>query len=290
MKKVVLQFFALSTFVLPALCAQGITVRAARSPSRATDREAAAARSTPRGSAPMSLVQRSDLVFPHVAAGGGWETVMVLVNIGTNEIDFNQYFYNDTGNPMQVKFHTIPEDQIVETTAIEGHLPPGSSVKVTLFEDTPSAQVGWAQLEYDSVLNRIGGYACFRLASGGVVNEGMVPLSAYDDTSFMMPFDNSDGVSTGIAFANPATGVSNQVQIVALDENGDEITRDSVSIPPNGHLSYVLTGRLPALAGQRGTLAVTSNITRLSAAGIRMNVSGGLTFTSIPIMRWIPGT
>ena len=214
---------------------------------------------------------------------------MVLVNIGTNDVDFHQYFYDDSGNPMQVKFYTIPDDQLAESAIIEGHLPHGSSVSVVLFEDAQATQ-GWSQLEYESALNRIGGYACFRLRTGGIINEGMVPLSANDDTSFMMPFENSQGISTGIAFANPATGVVNQVQVVALDENGDEITRDNVSVPPSGHLSYVLTDRMPGLAGKRGTLSVTSNTTRLSALGIRMNVTGGLTFTSIPIMRWVPGT
>lgn len=290
MKSIVLSVLALSTLVTPALCAQGATVRAASVPHQPAGRTAQPVSSAQAAWVPMSVVQHTDLVFPHVVAGGGWETMMVLVNIGTNDIDFTQYFYDDTGNPMQVKFRTIPDDQLVETSVIDGYLPPGSSVKVTLLGDTPSPQGGWAQLEYDSSVNRIGGYACFRLTAGSVVNEGMVPLSAYDDTAFMMHFDNSQGLATGIAFANPATGVSNQVQVIALDENGAEITRDTVWIPPSGHLSYVMSDRMPALAGQRGTLAITSNTTRLSAVGIRMNVSGGLTFTSIPIMRWTPGS
>ena len=232
-----------------------------------------------------ALVSTADLVFPHLATGGGWETVIVLVNMSATPVDYTASFYDETGAPMDVTFREFPSGHITTTSAIDGHLGPDGSFNFALFDATPNVQVGWMLLDYDTSSHRIGGYAAFRYRAGGVINEGLVPLSGYNETRFYMPFDNIEGFATGIALTNPSQN-SNIVTIEALDLDGNEISSDQVTLPPAGHYSFVLADRFPELEGRTGTLFVSTNQTMLSAVGIRMNVAGGRTFTSIPIMNW----
>lgn len=233
-----------------------------------------------------SFVSSTAQVFPHIATGGGWETVVVIVNMSaTTPVDFTASFYNEAGAPMAVTFREFPSGTITTTSAIDGHLGIEGSFNFSLFDATPGTQVGWVMLDYDTSSHRIGGYSAFRYRAGGVINEGLVPISGYDDTRFYMSFDNIEGFATGIALANPSTS-ANGVTIVALDLDGHEIMRGHVTLPAGGHHSFVLADSFPALAGRTGTLYVYSNQTMLSAVGIRMNVAGGYTFTSIPVMNW----
>src|SRR5713101_537014 len=232
-----------------------------------------------------SFVSSATRVFPHIATGGGWETVMVIVNMSAAPVDFTASFYDDSGDPMEVTFREFPSGRITTTTAINGHLGIDGSFNFLLFDATLNTQVGWMLLDYDTTSHRIGGYAAFRYRAGGVINEGLVPVSGYDDTRFFMSFDNIEGFATGIALTNPSAN-SNIVTIEALDLDGNLISTDRLTIVPGGHYSFVLADRFPELDGRTGTLFVSTNQTMLSAVGIRMNIAGGRTFTSIPIMNW----
>jgi hypothetical protein len=232
-----------------------------------------------------SFVSSATRVFPHLATGGGWETVIVIVNMSASPVDFVASFYDELGAPMEVTFSEFPSGNITTTSAIDGHLGTDGSFNFSLFDATPNTQVGWMLLDYDTTTHRIGGYAAFRYRAGGVINEGLVPMSGNDDTRFFMSFDNIEGFATGIALTNPAP-VPNFVTIVALDLDGNEIVRGHVSLPAGGHYSFVLADSFPALDGRTGTLFVSGNQNMLSAVGIRMNVAGGRTFTSIPVMNW----
>jgi hypothetical protein len=232
-----------------------------------------------------SFVSTTTRVFPHLATGGGWETVVVIVNMSATPVDFTASFYDEVGGPMQVTFSEFPSGRITTASAINGHLGTDGSFNFSLFDATPTTQVGWMLLDYDTTLHRIGGYSAFRYRAGGVINEGLVPLSGYDDTRFFMSFDNIEGFATGIALTNPAPN-PNLVTIVAMDLDGNEIVSGQLTVPAGGHFSFVLADSFPEVAGRTGTLFVSSNQTMLSAVGIRMNVAGGSTFTSIPIMNW----
>ncbi|PYT29246.1 MAG: hypothetical protein DMG58_16665 [Acidobacteria bacterium] len=232
-----------------------------------------------------SFVSSTAQVFPHIATGGGWETVVVIVNMSVTPVDFTASFYDEAGAPMQVTFSEFPSGHITTTSAIDGHLGSEGSFNFSLFDATSNTQVGWVMLDYDTSSHRIGGYSAFRYRAGGVINEGLVPISGYDDTRFYMSFDNIEGFATGIALTNPSTS-ANVVTIAALDLDGNEITGGHLTLPAGGHHSFVLADSFPALAGRTGTLYVSSNQAMLSAVGIRMNVAGGYTFTSIPVMNW----
>ncbi|MCU1336338.1 MAG: hypothetical protein JWO19_1919 [Bryobacterales bacterium] len=231
-----------------------------------------------------AFVGTTDQVFPHIAMGNSWETVIVILNMSNSVMNFTMRFYAEDGSPMAVTFKDYPQSNITTTTAAAGQLPPGTSFNFALFSVTPDLRVGWATLQYDSSLGRLGGYAIFRQSvPGRPTFESLVPLSAFDDYKFYLPFDNIQGFITAIALVNPASNVSSRITITATDLNGNFIDRIFINLPPNGHLAFALTDRMPALSNRLGTLYVESDSNRLSAMGIRFN---GAAFSSIPIMNW----
>src|SRR5215472_15403764 len=47
-----------------------------------------------------ALVDPNDRVFPDIAAGGGWETIITFVNMSSSSSHFTLTFYDDDGNPL----------------------------------------------------------------------------------------------------------------------------------------------------------------------------------------------
>jgi hypothetical protein len=235
-----------------------------------------------------AFVGSSDLVFPHIAAGGGWETVIVIVNMSVRTMEYRTYFYDDAGKPMRVTFKNYPEGRTETDSGIISRLPLGASFNFSLFDTGGPTQVGWAVLDYDTTVGRLGGYAIFRqrIAGRTAIPEALVPLSAADDTAFFMPFDNIQGFDTAMAIVNPAANLDNQINFTFLGLNSSIIGRAELTLPPGGHIAFTLRDKFPLLplSHQLGTVIVESSLNRLSAIGIRFNDTG--TFASIPIMNW----
>jgi hypothetical protein len=105
----------------------------------------------------VSFVSTTTRIFPHLATGGGWETVVVIVNMSAAPVDFTASFYDEVGGPMQVTFSEFPSGRITTTSALIGHLGTDGSFNFSLFDATPNTQVGWMLLDYDTNLHRIGG-------------------------------------------------------------------------------------------------------------------------------------
>lgn len=96
-----------------------------------------------------AFVGTTDKIFPHLAIGGGWETVMVIVNMSGKPIDFTQRFFDQTGAPMTVTFKSIPEGKITTTSAIAYHSATNGSFNSLMSGDPNVLQTGWSRLEYD---------------------------------------------------------------------------------------------------------------------------------------------
>lgn len=233
------------------------------------------------------MVGPTHSIFPQIAAGDSWETVFVIVNMSLRQTEFTQRFYGSDGRPMRMKFITYPGYQIVEDSGVFGRLNPGASFNFAVFRDVGPVQVGWASLDYDTRSSRLGAYAVFRQKiPGRPTFEALVPLSAYDDTIFFMPFDNLEGFDTGMALVNPASNIPNTVTLTFQSLRADILFQDRITLPPSGHTAFSIPSKYPSLQGKAGTVLVESNTTRLSAMGLRFNVGGGGAFSSIPIMNW----
>lgn len=235
---------------------------------------------------PQSLVFSSDTILPHLAAGGGWETTIVFVNMSDKEVQYTQSFYDPAGKPWNVTTKALPAGTPTKTSVASGRIGVGGSVHLLLSEPTGPLQTGWSTLNYDSASTRLGGYAVFRQRVQGRPDfEALVPLSSYDDSIFYMPFDNQDGATTAMAILNPATNIATNLEILLVDTGGKTLGSYSMSLAAAAQDSFVLADRFPAARGRLGTVIIEGSTNRLSALGFRFN-SGGA-FSTIPILNWL---
>lgn len=248
------------------------------------DRNGQALRST--GDLRQAYVGPADTVFPHFATGAGWETILVLVNLSSTKVTFTQNFYDPTGKSLQVTFKSVPEGVLTTTSAAQGTLNPGGSFNILLFDQGGGLKTGWSSIAYDSSNSRIGGYAIFRQRVQGSPDfEALVPLSAYDDSVFVMPYDNLEGFVTSMAILNPGANLTSTVKVTIRDSTGATIATDSISLSPGQQQAFVIPDRLPATKNRVGTILFEGSTTRLSGLGFRFNP--GHAFATIPILNWL---
>lgn len=234
-----------------------------------------------------ALIGPAAQIFPHIAIGESWETMITIVNLTEQTADFTQNFFNSDGTAMRVTLRTYPQGLLIEDTGVAGRLPAGTSFSYTLIDDGRSLRTGWANLVPASTQVRLGAYAVFRqTVPNRAVFEALVPLSDYDDSIFAMPYDNLQGFETGMALANPASNLPTTVQLRFMDLNNQLILQDTFILPPRAHIAFAMSGRYPALAGRVGVVWVRGSTDRLSAVGLRFNLGGGGAFSTIPTMNW----
>src|SRR6202022_2742492 len=239
-----------------------------------------------KGSA--ASVRPTDMVFPHMAIGGGWETILVIVNMSAQTVTFDQFFYDVFGRSLPVTFRTVPDNRLLTTSAAHGVLQPGGSFNILLFDSGQPLTVGWSLLSYDSTTNRLGGYSIFRLLarSGRSTDfEALVPLSSTDDYKFFMPFDNLQGFITSMALVNPGS-TDTLVTFRILDSSGALLGTYTRRLFAGNQTAFVLRDEFPETRNTTGVIYVEGSTGSLSALGFRFNA--GLAFATIPIMNW-PG-
>jgi hypothetical protein len=73
------------------------------------------------------------------------------------------------------------------------------------------------------------------------------------------------------------------VTLIARDDRGVEILRDSIALSANGHTSFSIPDKYPGLSGLLGQIELQSpNVAGISALGLRFSPT--LSFTSIPVV------
>jgi len=233
-----------------------------------------------------ALVMSFDRVFPHMATGSGWETLLVIVNMGTRSVSFDQYFFDQAGRPMRITSRTVPGNEVFTTSVATGTLQPGQSLNVLLHDRGQPLQVGWSLLSYDSTSDRLGGFSIFRsIVPGRSDFEALVPLSAVDDHKFFMPFDNIEGFVTSMALLNSGT-VATDARLTFRSTTGVFITTATIRLDPGTQTAFSIPERFAETRGRVGVLYVEGSMSRLSALGFRFSPGGA--FATIPVMNW-PG-
>jgi hypothetical protein len=229
-----------------------------------------------------ATVNPADIVFPHFAIGGGWQTTMVLVNMSPQTVNFNEFFFDPSGAPLQVTFLTIPQGDTITTSALKGTLPANQSFNFVLSNSAP-LQTGYAVLMYDSINTRLGGFSIFQQSTSVGTFEALVPLSSITDYKFYMPFDNRAGFVTSMALVNVGSSPTS-LQMTFRSTTGETISTRTLTLQAGQQISFGLNTFAPATVGVAGVLYVAGSGPPLSALGFRFNLSGA--FATVPIMNW----
>jgi hypothetical protein len=115
-------------------------------------------------------------------------------------------------------------------------------------------------------------------------------LQSQIGTSISLPFDNTNGASTGVALVNLASGPAS-ITATVWDQYGNQLAAVPVALTQNdanggGHDSFMLPARLAVTAGIRGIVQFQGNPGtpfapggQLTGLGLRAEANG--LFTSI---------
>ena len=217
-----------------------------------------------------------NVVATHMAAGGGWNTLIVLTNLGTTVATYTLRFYGDSGSPQAFPFKNTGTQQDLGTQSVlTGTIPVGGLVSIRARDKAPTTTTGWMLIDPSST-GDIGGALVFAYDLTG--QQAVVPIETSSNQKFVLIFDNSGGSVMGVALVNPQSH-SVVVNVVFRDLNGNTLLSDHISMSPLEHTSFILATRYPGLAGQAGTALFSTDgaADAVAALGILANSAGAYT-------------
>jgi hypothetical protein len=214
-----------------------------------------------------------------IASGAGWGTVFTLVNTGTTPADVQVAFFDDSGSALSLPI-TFPQSPLTpaqQASTVNQTLAAGATLLIQSQGLASQAlHVGSAQL---STSGSVGGFAIFHYSPTG--QEAIVPLETRNAKAYVLAFDNTNGLATGVALANESNQTAN-VAVILLDDTGAPIGTATISLAAAGHTSFMLTQNYASTAGRRGTVEFDAPPGgRISALGIRAN---GSALTTVPVL------
>ena len=203
----------------------------------------------------------------HLAIANGWESDIVLINPANTPSSVRLQFGDDNGA-------TLPLAGPGRNATLSPH------ATLTVSQTGPlDAEVQTGSARFDGT-GHVNGFIRFRFAP--IDQEAIVPLETRVADSYLLAFDSTHGIATGVAVANlaalPAT-----ISVVIRDDTGLMIGTGSLTIPAAGHSSFVLSDKFPATVNTTGTVEFqTPQDRRISVIGIRFPPGGR--FTTIPVV------
>jgi hypothetical protein len=225
------------------------------------------------------LIQAPSAGFAQVASGGGWKTILGLVNASTVRVTARISFYGDNGLPLTLPL--VSSEGINSTGSfVDASIEVGGTFLVETEASGSTILTGWASVESSLPLT---GYSVFRYRTPGVPDsEGTTLLDTRAMSSVLLPYDNTGGFQTGVALVNQGSA-SSIITAILRDERGQQISVSQISLPGFGHNSFFLSNMIAASANRRGTVEFQNPSGNVTAIGLRFSPSGS--FTSLPILR-----
>jgi hypothetical protein len=211
----------------------------------------------------------------HIVSGGGWRTVFYVTNTTGKTSTITLSFFDDGGNPLPLPLTFLQTGSTSTVSTITQTLANGASLAIQAQGLGAQVSLGSAQLTSDAGANA---FALFRYDPDG--QEATVPFETRNAGDYVLAFDNTAPLATGVAIANLSSQAAN-VAMTLRDDAGNTLQTNSIPVPANGHYAFTLGTIYPLAAGIRGTVEFTSAGAQISVLGIRAN---GNAFTSIPVL------
>jgi hypothetical protein len=211
-----------------------------------------------------------------VSAGGGWITTVHLMNLGSTPAQPHLHFMDATGADL-----TLPltySGNTVNAATLDPLLPPNGTLSIDASGPDGSPVLTGSALVTGN--GAVAGFVRFRYQPSG--QETSVPLETRAAASYTVLFDNTNGLSTGVAVANLSpTPIS--VSALMRDENGAQLGAETIAIPSNGSRVFLLPNLFSETVNQAGTIQFTTpSGGQISVLGMRFPASGN--FSSIPVV------
>ncbi len=221
--------------------------------------------------------------MPHLVSDGGWSTTFTFVNKSTSAAQTRLNLYDPNGSPLSLSL-TLPQQSPNPSTqnAASQNLAGNASWIVQASGSGPQFFEGSAQLASTGAVD---GFAIFHFNPSQ--QEAVVPMETRNANSYILAFDNTNNVQTGVAIENISAGTSG-IPVNIRNDVGTLISTTILTVSPNGHKSFVLSTQYPITANIRGTIEfVTTPLSQISVLGIRYTPPG--TLTTIPALANVIG-
>ncbi len=228
----------------------------------------------------------------HLAAEENWTTAFTLVNKGVAASPIRLSFSGDaidpTGNGPLALPLAFPQQTGSSGPLLAASFDRTLAANASLIVDSAGAQappvlVGSAQL---AAAGAVDGFAIFHQIV--TTQEAVVPMETRNASSYLLAFDNTNGLVLGVAVEN-VSAANAVIPVVIRDETGVVISAPgaSISVPGNGHFSFVLSDPalgFPVTANIRGTVEFdTPAAGRISVLGLRFSPPNSA-LTTIPAL------
>jgi sugar lactone lactonase YvrE len=214
-------------------------------------------------------------VIAHIAAGGPWTTRIYLSNAGNLPSPVSLVFHADDGTllvlPLTIGQRANPQSQTA--SSVSAVLNPQETITVDLEAQLADTITGWIDVLAATPLS---GYAVFKTSQA----EATSPLQQQVANSLSISYDNTAGMTTGIALANLSTAPAT-FTVNLFDQSGQPLKSQTLSLPAAGHTSFLLPASFPASAGLQGVVQFQSPAV---LAGVGLQISPQGLFTSIPVV------
>jgi len=223
-------------------------------------------------------------VISQVADGDGWQTIISLNNIDAAPSLYKLSFFDDTGAPLSL------QTDVLTGPVIYGAIPAHGSVTIQTAGTKVSLSQGWALMETIFVQPLTSAITPGATTAGTVIfrrpptvprpSEASEPLDFSARSQWVLPFDHTNGYTSGLALVNPSTSQDISVFLTFFDASGAILLQPSFTLPHGQHQAITLTQLYPQVIGRFGTLKITSSGPAVNVLGFHVSSSGVFTSTS----------
>lgn len=223
--------------------------------------------------------------MPHLAAEENWTTAFTLVNKGASATTARLSLFGDSAGGLRLPL-VLPQQPPAAGPLMAASLDETLWANASLIVETAGAQtspvrVGSAQL---AAAGAVDGFAIFRQIV--TAQEAVVPLETRNASSYLLAFDNTNGLVLGVALQN-VSAQSALIPVIIRDDSGAVISTPGAGIflVGSGHKSFVLSDAVngfPETDNRRGTIEFDTPVGgQISVLGLRFTPPNNA-LTTIP--------
>ena len=214
----------------------------------------------------------------HALFNGEWTNSFTLVNTGNTPASATLSFFDQNGSALTVPLSLPQSGESLSANSLTRTLAAGASLLIeTVGQASVPVVVGSARLTTNGSVDAFGIFRWTQFSQ-----EASVPLEQREAGSYVLPFDNTSGLTAGLALANVAN-VGAGVNVVIRNDAGTLLQSAVINLPASGQTSFLLPDQYPLAAGKRGTIEfITPPGGRISVIGLCAGTAGNL--TTIPVL------
>jgi len=200
-----------------------------------------------------------DAVLPQIADGGGWQTMITIINLRPTATTASVFCGGDSGGPQAFEWAGMGTH-----ASLQGPLAGYGSIEIITQGTAATTSQGYCLVTATNAPgNDVAAFAIYSyVPTGQQVSVPASPVAlANTRNSLILAFDNTNGYAYGVALVDTNTSVTGNpgdtVKWSLQDTGGNVIATGSFLMAPLGHKAFLLANAIPATAKIRGTITFT---------------------------------